>query len=469
MRTTTGLFACALLVAACVAERDTTSLGGQTPGAGGGGGGGGEPGGDDGGDDGGSDGGGGDGSDDGDGGDDGGDNGGGGGPEIKFDLGEIPDFPNGDDDCEGQGGGPGGEGFSYIWIANSSQGTVSKINTRTGQEEGRYWTHPDMSGSANPSRTSVNLVGDVAVSNRGAASTTKFSAAVERCIDANGNGAIETSSGPGDLRPWGQDECMIWHLEIPDSPGGSSGPRPTQWEGGKHSDDPCEVDPNPRLWIGYRDANQNAQFIRVDGATGTVLDQATYPNWTWSYGPYGGVVNADGDLWASGLWDAPLLKIDADTLNITDYGNPGSTFYGIGIDASGNPWIAGGNDVSMFDDIAQQWVVIPVQNGSLRGIQIDRDGRAWAAGNSPCGLVELDVATRTVINPQVALPGCGTPVGVSIDIDGYVWSPDQSTNKAFKLDPGTHQVVLVATGLVSPYTYSDMTGAGLGLVTNPPG
>jgi streptogramin lyase len=262
---------------------------------------------------------------------------------------------------------------------------------------------------------------------------------------------------------------MIWHLEIPDSPGGSSGPRPTQWEGGKHSDDPCEVDPNPRLWIGYRDASQSAHFIRVDGATGTVLDQATYPNWTHGYGPYGGVVNARGDLWASGLSNAPLLKVDAITLQITDYGNPGSSFYGIGIDASGNPWIAGGNNVSMFDDIAQQWIVIPVQNGGLRGIQIDRQGRVWAAGNSPCGLVELDAATRTVTNQHVALPGCGTPVGVSIDVDGYVWSPDQSTNTAFKLDPETHQVVLVATGLVSPYTYSDMTGAGLGLVTNPPG
>jgi hypothetical protein len=28
--------------------------------------------------------------------------------------------------------------------------------------------------------------------------------------------------------------------------------------------------------------------------------------------------------------------------------------------------------------------------------------------------------------------------------------------------------VLTVSGLVSPYTYSDMTGAGLDLVTNPP-
>jgi len=32
--------------------------------------------------------------------------------------------------------------LSFIWIANSSEGTVSKINTKTGEEEGRYDTLP---------------------------------------------------------------------------------------------------------------------------------------------------------------------------------------------------------------------------------------------------------------------------------------------------------------------------------------
>jgi hypothetical protein len=54
--------------------------------------------------------------------------------------------------------------WSYIWIANSSQSTVSKINTRTMVEEGRYLTR-DTPG--NPSRTSVSVDGRaVAVANR---------------------------------------------------------------------------------------------------------------------------------------------------------------------------------------------------------------------------------------------------------------------------------------------------------------
>ena len=40
--------------------------------------------------------------------------------------------------------------FQYIWIANSAEGTVSKIDTRTGDEIGRYRVAP---GESDPSRT----------------------------------------------------------------------------------------------------------------------------------------------------------------------------------------------------------------------------------------------------------------------------------------------------------------------------
>src|SRR5688500_9581229 len=45
-----------------------------------------------------------------------------------------------------------------IWVANSGEGTVSKIDTRTMKEIARYYTYPG--GGADPSRTTVSLVGD---------------------------------------------------------------------------------------------------------------------------------------------------------------------------------------------------------------------------------------------------------------------------------------------------------------------
>jgi hypothetical protein len=75
--------------------------------------------------------------------------------------------------------------------------------------------------------------------------------------------------------------------------------------------------------------------------------------------------------------------------------------------------------------------------------------------------------TRTLVNDQIPLPGCDDPVGISIDAEGYVWVPDRGADLAYKVHPMTYATVTVS-GLVAPYTYSDMTGAGLGLVVNPP-
>ena len=46
----------------------------------------------------------------------------------------------------------------FIWIANSGENSVSKIDTVTGNELGRYRTGP---GSENPSRTTVDIDGNV--------------------------------------------------------------------------------------------------------------------------------------------------------------------------------------------------------------------------------------------------------------------------------------------------------------------
>lgn len=59
----------------------------------------------------------------------------------------------GDPDC---GLNNGDLGLSYIWIANSTQGTISKIDTMTLQERGRYIARPD--GAGNQSRIDVKTL-----------------------------------------------------------------------------------------------------------------------------------------------------------------------------------------------------------------------------------------------------------------------------------------------------------------------
>ncbi len=130
---------------------------------------------------------------------------------MKFDFGNQGDVPL-VNDCSGGGGGMGEVEFSYIWVANSPESTISKINTMTMLEEGRYLTRPDSAG--NPSRTSVSLSGAVAVANR-AGGITKVIAEPVKCDEmANGVPGLQTSSGAGDVLPWGQDDCLAWYAPM---------------------------------------------------------------------------------------------------------------------------------------------------------------------------------------------------------------------------------------------------------------
>lgn len=98
------------------------------------------------------------------------------GSNTKWDLGTIPD--GGLANCGGMGGNEGEPEFSFLWAANSSQGTISKIDTTTVQEVGRFRVRPDGAGS--PSRTSVSLSGHVAVASR-SGGVTKFYATADFC------------------------------------------------------------------------------------------------------------------------------------------------------------------------------------------------------------------------------------------------------------------------------------------------
>ena len=378
--------------------------------------------------------------------------------------------PGNGGDCGGPMGMGGMNDYSIIWIANSPAGHVSKIDTKTGVELGRYWTGPTQ-GTDDPSRTAVNLEGDVAVANR-AGGITKFAARVEQCVDLNGNGTIETSNGPNSVLAWGTDECMLWHNQLPyPEMDNTQGPRPTSWDAGDNGN-PCVFN-DDRVWNGWWVRAENtAYFRRFDGATGAQLDEVVVPGWditmSKTYGPYGGATDGQGNFWVTGLC-GPLLKIDGDDLTTQKWEVPGEACpYGMTVDGNGHVWSAGLNgEVMHFDPATQMFDVYPIAGQVLRGTMIDRNGMLWAAANQPCALVQFDTAARTFVNTAIPLGGCGTPVGVSIDIDGFVWVPDQGANLAFKVDPMTYAFTTTG-GLIQPYTYSDMTGAGLGLVINPP-
>lgn len=390
-----------------------------------------------------------------------------GGDDVKFDT---PDGNSAGDD----GGGDcqcGNTDWSYVFIANSQESTVSKINTRTLQEEGRYLTRPDAAG--NPSRTSVSIDGKAVVVANRHTGIVKIWAREEYCQDINGTPGIQTSTGKNEVLPWGEDDCVAWYTDFP----GKTVQRPVQWTPGEG---PCHE--NQKIWTttgamgsGPGQCGQSGVWVhRLDGATGVIEDEvhlgdAEFPcdhtgtDLGLGLGPYGGAVDFEGNFWFHGWGNGKLARVDFDTLDVEIFSGGG---YGITVDTEGRVWLNAG--VARFDYGTQQWQYANGADGGSGGIAQDLQGRIWYADNNK-GVGWVDMETLA-LGDTIALPdGPGWTVkGVSADIDGYIWAVRQDETVAYKIDPDTYAVEMY-DGLNGPYTYSDMTGGQLANVTcNPP-
>jgi hypothetical protein len=367
-----------------------------------------------------------------------------------------------DTDSDGDNMCPG-DVQSFIWIANTAESTLSKVCTLNGEEVARYQTCP--SGACDPSRTSVNLHGDMVVTNRdpgsGPSSVTKFAADNADCVDGDDSGTIETSNGPDNVLPWGEDECMIWNTPL-----GSSdftiGARATAWDG---SEDP-DTGEGGLVFIG---AMFNQTVYKIDGDTGEILEQAAT-----GLGHYGGVMDGNGNFWTVAMFCTVGLcniqRISLDNLNdhTTHSVHCG---YGISADAQGRIWTAGmglgTSCVSRFDPgtLQNDWVTTGIGD-PLRGIAVGTEmsaGYAWVASTAG-NLLQVDLDTVEVVN-EVPV-GVSAMVGVAVDFEGYVWTVSQGGNATHKVDVSTDPWTKIDVGIgLGPYTYSDMTGMQLKNVT----
>lgn len=377
---------------------------------------------------------------------------------FKFDAGVPPDA--GTLDCAKM---CGQADFSYIWIANSTESTVSKINTRTLVEEGRYLTRDTW---GNPSRTSVSVDGRaVAVANR-EGGIIKIWARPEDCKGPN------TSTGPGDVKPWGTDDCVAWYTDFPEA----ASQRPVAWTTGVRNPQTCEWE-NQKIWTGEgRDpggqggsfCNDTKIFVhRLDGTTGVIEDTIEMPFPCTTFGLYGGVVDASNDLWLTRLFEGSpgAIRVDFETLTYDTVG----PFYGYGITVDHKGRIWGGTGVpGQWDPMAQVWTTIQgnINNAGV-GLAEDQQQRMWVGIVG--GIQAIDVETMALTDTVMFAGENVQCKGISVDVDGFIWAVPDAQNRAYRVDPDDLSYQMIG-GLVGAYTYSDMTGGSLKTVAcNPPG
>lgn len=367
----------------------------------------------------------------------------------------------------------GSNEFSYIWAANAPESTVSKINTVTMQEEGRYPTHPE--GDGNPSRTSVSVDGRaVVVQNRDKPGLAKIWADTDLC-DPNRNGqpGLQTSNGGDDVLAFEDDDCIEWWTPFPEM----TQQRPVAWTQGTLDADCNYVD--QKIWT-VTGANgtpghcgtDGVWVHRVNGDTGAIEDsvhvqEADFPC-NDSRGSYGGAVDSEGNFWFSGWQNNKLARVDFESLDVEVVDVPGSNPYGITVDRLGRPWLTW--PVRRYDPVMQEWDEIAAINAGT-GIAEDGEGRMWVSDGDDLVWINRDTMAigETFALPDQELPNAEMPRGIAVDLHGMVWVVRRLSNLAYRVDPTNGQLDAFDQ-LNGAYTYSDMTGGQLqGVTCNPEG
>ena len=422
--------------------------------------------------------------------------------------------------------------FGFLWVANTGENTVSKLDIETGKEVARYASvrdsealglHPvpapgAFNGTAQqcgncPSRTAIDFAGDAFVANRAhsgdgpkQSSVTKFADDIARCVDRNGNGMIDTSTDVnGDgiidknnanaMQPeflGEDDECILWTTPVgpADAPGGIA--RALAIDAGSPDG------PDGNVWVGLY---QEQQAILLGGTTGQPVLVGGAPvaipldPGIEQMRPYGAATDGNGYVWFTGIYrDGPaeettyLTQINIATKTVVaNYVVPDdkdglSQSYGIAIDTKNRVWIAGfqANNLKVFDPASQNWFAAERNDGdSTRGIAPDKDGYVWVAltGGKVARYKIDDIIAMGNAAPAVDhdLKATGQvkqgTIGVGIDKNGACWSVSMNAG-----DPNGIATRIQPDGTQAhfpvgshPYTYSDFTGFGLATIVRPQG
>ncbi|TVQ52031.1 MAG: hypothetical protein EA355_15915 [Rhodobacteraceae bacterium] len=359
--------------------------------------------------------------------------------------------------------------FNHIWVAASGRGTVIRINTDTGAVLGEYYTAPN-GRSRNPSRTTVDINGDVWVGNRdessgGQGSIAKISAGATGPDTSTGVFNAPTGApGTFDARPWtnaggadnaggastASDPAILHYVRTPST-----------------NNRTIAIDANNDVWVS---GTGNRVHHKVDGETGALLGVPSAQR----IGGYGGVIDSNGVLWSSDFGNARIGRYDTSVdPAVADPSigsvSTGGQSYGLAVDSGGNIWNSHwtNNSISKHSSDGTKLFTVPSGGLGSRGVAVTPDDDIWIA-NSNSNTVTRLANDGTLL---ATIPVGRTPTGVAVDSNGKVWVTNFDSNSTMRINPATNAVDLtVELGPgATPYNYSDMTGSVIGGVTNPTG
>jgi streptogramin lyase len=184
-----------------------------------------------------------------------------------------------------------------IWVPNTGEGTLSKVDAASARETARY----RLAGEA-PERVAVDHNGDAWVLSpgfTGESFLTKVALDRSRCPDRDGDG-LTTSRAPDDVLALGADECVLLSLPIGDA---GEVARALAVDGRRAPDDEIGGD----VWVGLQQAGL---LLELDGGSGELVRTIELPG----IAPHAAVFDPWGALWVidrAGLLARVLPGVEA--------------------------------------------------------------------------------------------------------------------------------------------------------------
>ncbi len=240
------------------------------------------------------------------------------------------------------------EPLPFIWVPNTGEGTVSKVDTNTGKELGRYRVAPYF--ICDPSRTTVDLEGNCWVGCRNAGTVVKIGLfEAGSWVDRNSDGIPQTSqdlNNDGDitgaeLLPFGQDECVLFEVLLRPGYMGTFTPGTiplTSYDYGHWTTSPrgLAIDASNNLWAGTWNP---CKYHYINGSTGAILKTVDL---TGRHQAYGAVIDSKGILWSSSTTLKHMMRMDPSTSPPTvSFVDLGHFTYGLGLDYSNHLFTSG--------------------------------------------------------------------------------------------------------------------------------
>lgn len=340
------------------------------------------------------------------------------------------------------------ESTGTVWVANSAEATVSRIDEERLAETARYAT-----GAAEPSRVAIDAEGDAWIANRafdGQSTLIEIAGTEARCADLNGNGTIETSRGPSEVLPFGADECVLRSFEV-------GAPREIARALAIDGDRGLDEISGGDLWVGLHDGQAVEE---IDGTTGALLQRIPTPG----FAPYAAAFDPWGTLYLISR-DGQLARIDRTTtpptLTIVEVPLACWLLYSLAIDREGRVALSGFScdRATLYDPGRNSFTSIttaPSPRGAISG------DRLYLA-HTGASVSELGLDPFTVRRTFDLTGEAGPTETIGIALGRYVWAISRESaagapGVATAIDPASGSILGSVPVGFAPHTQGDLTG-----------